>query len=179
MRHLRSSEITIRPCVAADISAVREIYALHVLHGLASFELEPPNEEEMRGRWRDVVARGFPYLIAEREREVIGYAYASPYRLRPAYRYTAENSVYVREACARQGIGRLLMVALLPQCEALGLRQMVAVIGDSANVASIRLHESLGFVNVGTIRSAGYKLGRWVDTVLMQRALGAGDSTPP
>ena len=179
MRHLRSSEITIRPCVAADISAVREIYAHHVLHGLASFELEPPNEEEMRGRWRDVVARGFPYLIAEREREVIGYAYASPYRLRPAYRYTAENSVYVREASARQGIGRLLMVALLPQCEALGLRQMVAVIGDSANVASIRLHESLGFVNVGTIRSAGYKFGRWVDTVLMQRALGAGDSMPP
>jgi L-amino acid N-acyltransferase YncA len=179
MRYPPSSEITIRPCAEEDISAVCEIYAHHVLHGLASFEVEPPSEAEVRQRWRDVVGRGFPYLVAERDREVIGYAYASPYRLRPAYRYTAENSVYVREGSARQGVGRLLMAALLPQCEVLGLRQIVAIIGDSANLASIRLHESLGFEMVGTIRSAGYKFGRWVDTVLMQRSLGPGDSAPP
>jgi len=169
----------IRPCEESDVAAITAIYAHHVLHGLASFETAPPSESDMCRRHREIVAQNFPYLVAEYADEVVGYAYASPYRLRPAYRYTAENSVYLHPAWTGRGIGRQLMSALLAECEARGLRQIVAVIGDSANHASIELHKSLGFSMVGTIRSAGYKLGRWVDTVLMQRALGAGDSTPP
>jgi L-amino acid N-acyltransferase YncA len=172
-------DITVRPCENGDIPSVTRIYAHHVLHGLASFEVEPPSESDMRQRRRDVVGRGFPYLVAEYAGEIVGYAYASPYRLRPAYRYTAENSVYLDPEWTGKGIGRELLSALLSECEARRLRQIVAVIGDSANSASIGLHRSLGFVMVGTIRSAGYKFGRWVDSVLMQRALGAGDSTPP
>jgi L-amino acid N-acyltransferase YncA len=133
----------------------------------------------MRQRRLAIVGQGFPYLVAEREGAVVGYAYASPYRLRPAYRYTAENSVYLHPARVGLGIGGQLMSTLLSECEARGLRQIVAIIGDSANIASIALHRRLGFVMVGTIRSAGYKFGRWVDTVLMQRSLGAGDSAPP
>ena len=132
----------------------------------------------MHRRRLEIVGQGFPYLVAERAGDVVGYAYASPYRLRPAYRYTAENSVYLHPAWTGRGIGRQLMSALLAECEARGFRQIVAVIGDSANIASIALHQRLGLVMVGTIRSAGYKFGRWVDTVLMQRSLGAGDSTP-
>jgi phosphinothricin acetyltransferase len=150
-----------------------------VLHGLASFEFEPPSENDMRQRRFDIVSRGFPYLVAECAGEVVGYAYASPYRLRPAYRHTAENSVYLHPAWAGQGIGRQLMAALLAECEARGLRQIVAVIGDSANQASIGLHKSLGFREVGVLRSVGFKFGRWVDSVLMQRGLGVGDSTLP
>jgi L-amino acid N-acyltransferase YncA len=149
------------------------------LHGLASFEVEPPSENDLRLRYFDIVGGGFPYLVAERAGEIVGYAYASPYRSRPAYRYTAENSVYLHPAWTGRGIGRRLMSALLTECEAKGLRQIVAVIGDSANMASIALHRRLGFTIVGTIRSAGFKFGRWVDTVLMQRSLGAGDSTLP
>jgi phosphinothricin acetyltransferase len=172
-------DLAIRPGEESDVSAITAIYAHHVLHGLASFEIDPPGEDEMRRRRLDIVNRGFPYLVAEYGGEVVGYAYASPYRLRPAYRYTAENSVYLHPAWVGRGVGRQLMSALLGQCEACGLRQVVAVIGDSANHASIALHRRLGFVMVGTIRSAGYKLERWVDTVLMQRSLGDGDRAPP
>ena len=133
----------------------------------------------MRQRRLDIVSRNYPYLVAECAGEVVGYAYASPYRLRPAYRYTAENLVYLHPAWSGRGVGRQLTSALLAECEPRGLRQIVAVIGDSANCASIGLHKSLGFCEVGVLRSVGFKFGRWVDTVLMQRDLGAGDSTPP
>jgi L-amino acid N-acyltransferase YncA len=174
-----ANNVAIRPCTEADIRAITGIYAHHVLHGLASFEVEPPSENDLRQRYFDIVGGGFPYLVAERAGEIVGYAYASPYRSRPAYRYTAENSVYLHPAWTGRGIGRRLMSALLTECEAKGLRQIVAVIGDSANMASIALHRRLGFTIVGTIRSAGFKFGRWVDTVLMQRSLGTGDSTLP
>jgi L-amino acid N-acyltransferase YncA len=171
--------IAIRPCEGADIATITTIYAYHVLHGLASFEIEPPSISDMRQRRRDVVGRGFPYLVAEHAGGEVGYACASPYRLRPAYRYTAEESVYLHPAWIGQSIGRQLLSALLPECQARGLRQIIAVIGDSANSASIALHWRLGFTIIGTIRSAGYKFDRWVDTVLMQRSLRAGDSAPP
>jgi L-amino acid N-acyltransferase YncA len=175
-----AANVAIRACEEGDVVAITAIYVHHVVHGLASFEIESPSENDMRQRRFDIVSRGLPYLVAEcAAGEVVGYAYASPYRLRPAYRYTAENSVYLHPAWAGRGIGRQLMSALLAECEAKGLRQIVAVIGDSANCASIGLHKSLGFREVGVLRSVGFKFGRWVDSVLMQRDLGAGDSTPP
>ena len=170
---------TICACEADHVAAITTIYAHHVLHGLASFEIEPPSEDDMRQRRFDIVSRNYPYLVAECAGEVVGYAYASPYRLRPAYRHTAEDSVYLHPAWFGRGIGRQLMSALLAECEARGLRQVVAIVGDSANLASIGLHKSLGFRVVGALRSVGFKFDRWVDSVLMQRALGAGDSTPP
>jgi phosphinothricin acetyltransferase len=172
-------EVAIRTCEEGHVAAITTIYAHHVLHGLASFEVEPPSENAMRQRRFDVVGRGLPYLVAECAGEVVGYAYVSPYRLRPAYCHTVENSVYLHPAWVGRGIGRQLMSALLTECEARGLRQIVAVIGDSASYASIGLHKSLGFRKVGVLRSVGFKFGRWVDSVLMQRELGAGDGTPP
>ncbi len=169
----------VRPSVAADIEALQRIYAHHVLHGLASFEIEPPLVEEMARRRQAVLAGGYPHLVAERGGDIVGYAYAGPYRTRPAYRYSAENSVYIRPDCVGQGIGRALLAALIPLCEAAGLRQLIAVIGDSRNTASIELHRRAGFSEIGTIRSVGYKAGRWLDSVLMQRSLGPGDTTPP
>jgi L-amino acid N-acyltransferase YncA len=166
-------------CEDRHLASVREIYAHHVLRSLATFETEPPPLEETRRRWQALREAGYPYLVAERGGEVVGYAYGSAYRPRPAYRYTTENSVYVRADCVREGIGRQLMTALIPACEARGFRQMIAVIGDSGNRASIGLHQSLGFSMVGVLRSAGYKFGQWVDVVLMQRPLGAGDDMPP
>src|SRR5246500_3399684 len=174
-----AADVTICACEEGHVAAITKIYTHHVLHGLASFEIEPPSKDDLRRRRLDIVSRNYPYLVAECAGEVAGYAYASPYRLRPAYHHTAENSVYLHPAWTGRGIGRRLLSALLAECEARGLRQIVAVIGDSANTASIGLHRRLGFVMVGTIRSAGPKFGRWVDSVLMQRALGAGDSTPP
>ncbi len=171
--------VTIRPSRTDDVPAIQRIYEHHVRHGLASFELEPPGAEEMALRRLGIVQAGYPYFVAECGGKVVGYAYAGPYRSRPAYRFTCENSVYIRHDCARQGIGRRLLDALIPACEQRGLRQMVAVIGDSANLASIELHRRAGFSMIGTIRSSGYKAGRWVDTVLMQRALGPGDHMPP
>lgn len=169
---------TIRRCEGHDIAAITQIYAYYVLHSPATFEIEPPGTQEMERRWHGNLERGFPYVVAERDGEVIGYAYAGPYRHRSAYRYTVENSVYIRSDCIGQGIGRLLLRSLITECEQRGFRQMVAVIGDSANHASIRLHESLGFRWVGVLRSVGFKFGRWIDTVLMQRELGAGDRAP-
>jgi len=174
-----TATIVLRRCEARDVPAVRTIYAHHILHGLASFETEPPSEAEMARRRDAVVAGGYPYFVAEHAGEVVGYAYASAYRARPAYRYTAENSVYIRHDRVGRGIGRMLLAALIPACEERGLRQIVAVIGDSDNAASIALYRNAGFTMIGTIRSAGFKFGRWVDTVLMQRALGDGDATLP
>jgi len=174
-----AAELTIRAGAWHDIAQVQRIYRHHVLHGLASFEIEPPSEAEMVQRWERIVAAGLPYLVAERAGEVFGYAYAGPYRPRPAYRHTVENSIYVRADHAHRGIGRGLLAALIAQCETAGLRQMIAVIGDSGNLSSIELHRRLGFTTIGTLRSVGYKFGRWVDSVLMQRPLGRGDAMPP
>ena len=172
--------IRVRPSTDDDIGAIAAIYGHHVLHGTGSFETEPPGAEEMRRRRADVLARGLPYLVAEGgDGAVLGYAYASAYRPRAAYRNTAENSVYVRHDLVGRGVGRLLLAALLARCEALGVRQMVAVVGDSANLGSVRLHEAFGFRVIGTLTSVGRKHGRWLDTVLLQRALGEGDRTDP
>ena len=169
----------VRPVRAADLPAIQSIYAHHVLHGTASFEETPPTVQEMRGRYDDVVSRGLPYLAAEESGEVLGYGYCSLYRTRSAYRYTLEDSVYVREGQHRMGIGRAILAALIERSEALGYRQLVAIIGDRAQAASIGLHASLGFLRAGTLRSVGFKFGRWVDTVMMQRPLGRGDGARP
>ena len=174
-----ASPIIIRDAAEADLPAVQVIYARHVLHGLASFEEVPPGTAELAARRAAVLAQGLPYLAAEIEGRLVGYAYAGAYRPRPAYRHTIEDSVYVADGQAGRGIGRALLAGLIQRCEAGPWRQMVAVIGDSGNTASIALHEALGFSRVGTFRSIGFKFGRWVDTVLMQRALGPGDTVPP
>ena len=150
-----------------------------MLHGLASFEEVPPALEEMRRRYDDVAGRGLPWLVAEIGGSVAGYGYCAPYRSRSAYRYALEDSIYVRQDAQGRGVGSTLLRELIARCEALGYRQMIAVIGDSANLASINLHASLGFLRAGLLRSSGFKLGRWVDSVLMQRPLGQGDASPP
>jgi L-amino acid N-acyltransferase YncA len=169
----------IRPCAATDMPAITAIYAHHVLHGAASFETDPPSLEEMCRRRSDVLGKDLPYLVAVYDDAIAGYAYAGTYRPRAAYRDTVENSVYLRRDQAGRGIGTCLLNALIDECEARDLRQMIAVIGDSANVASIRLHLRCGFRDVGTLTGVGHKHGRWLDSVLMQRALRHGDTTPP
>lgn len=169
----------VRDAAQGDLPAIQAIYAHHVLRGLASFEEVPPDLEEMRCRHADVTDRGLPFLVAARNGEVLGFGYCAPYRTRSAYRYALEDSVYIRDGNNGQGMGSRLLAELLARCEKLGYRQVIAVIGDSANAASIALHARFGFVRVGTLRSTGYKFGRWVDSVLMQRPLGAGDGTPP
>jgi phosphinothricin acetyltransferase len=170
---------TVRPAAQDDVAAIAAIYGHHVLHGTASFETEPPGTDEMARRRAALLEAGYPYLVAERGSEVLGYAYASAYRPRAAYRDTVENSVYLRADVIGRGIGSLLLAALIEACEARGYRQMVAVVGGSANAASIRLHERHGFCLVGTLRSVGHKHGRWLNTVLLQRTLDAGDMAPP
>jgi phosphinothricin acetyltransferase len=162
-----------------DITAVHSIYAYHVLTGSASFEEDPPSMEELLRRRADVLARGLPYIVAEAEGRVVGYSYATPYRSRSAYRFTIENSVYVAHGLSRRGIGRTLLSTLIARCESGEWRQMVAIIGDTNNTGSIVLHEHLGFRRVGVLQAVGYKFGQWVDSVLMQRALGAGADTLP
>jgi phosphinothricin acetyltransferase len=171
--------VLVRPAVADDLPAVQAIYAHHVVRGLASFEEQPPGTEEMRRRHAEVTGQGLPWLVADFGGVVAGYGYCAPYRTRSAYRYALEDSVYVREDSHGRGVGAALLEALLERCTALGYRQMVAVIGDSRHAASINLHAACGFVRVGTLRSVGFKFGRWVDSVLMQRPLGVGDGTPP
>jgi len=174
-----SSAPVVRPAVPADLPAIQRIYAHHVLNGLASFEEVAPDLTEMKRRFNALVEAGYPYIVADVEGRVLGYAYCGPYRPRPAYRYSVENSVYLAPEAARRGIGRTLLSTLIERATALGKRQMIAVIGDGANLASIGLHEALGFRRVGTIEGAGFKHGRWVDSVLMQRALGPGQAAPP
>ncbi len=170
---------SIRPVADSDMDAIAAIYAHHVLHGTASFETEPPSRDELCRRRDAVLERGMPYLVAADGDHVHGYAYAGPYRTRAAYADTVENTVYLRPEVQRRGTGRALLTALIEACEAAGLRQMVAVVGDSDNVASIRLHEAVGFRRVGVLQAVGYKHGRWLDTVLLQRPLGPGSSVPP
>jgi L-amino acid N-acyltransferase YncA len=170
---------TLRDSRDDDVEDIRAIYAHHVLHGLASFEEAPPDAAEIARRRAEVLALRLPYLVAEAEGRVVGYCYATLYRTRSAYRHTLENSVYVREGMQGRGIGRALLEALIERCEAGPWRQMVAVIGDSANDASIALHRACGFETIGTLRSVGFKFGHWVDSVFMQRALGRGDSALP
>jgi len=173
------TDLILRDCTAADIAAIHGIYAEAVRSGTASFELTPPSVEEMTARWAALAEGGYPYLVAISDGAVAGYAYAGAYRARPAYRGTVENSVYVDEGYQGRGVGRALLAELIVRCEAAGFRQMVAVIGDSGNRGSIGLHRAMGFREVGVLRSVGWKHGRWLDTVLMQRPLGPGDTTPP
>ena len=172
-------EPTIRPATPADIPAITRIYSHAVEHGTASFELAPPDEAEMARRMNELIANGFPYLAAELDGVLVGYAYAALYRIRPAYRSTVENSVYVARETQGRGIGRALLAALIEAATARGFRQMIAVIGDSEQTASIALHAALGFAYIGTLPNVGFKFGRWLDTVLMQRALGDGSKTGP
>jgi L-amino acid N-acyltransferase YncA len=173
------TSIPIRPAGPADIAAITRIYAHAVRHGTASFELDPPDEAEMARRQRALTEDGFPYLVAELDGGIAGYAYAGPYRARPAYRFSVEDSVYVAAEAHRRGVGRALLDRLIVESEACGFRQMIAVIGDSAQAPSIELHRAAGFRLIGAIESVGFKFGRWLDSVLMQRALGPGASTVP
>ena len=171
--------MVVRDATEQDMAAVQAIYAHHVLYGLATFEETPPSTEELLERRASVLAQGLPFLVAEAEGRIAGYTYAASYRPRPAYRYTIEDTVYVARGLEARGIGTALLRALIARCEAGPWRQMIAVIGDSANAGSIALHRRFGFQLVGTLASVGLKLGQWVNTVLMQRALGSGDNTLP
>ncbi|MFZ2650638.1 MAG: N-acetyltransferase family protein [Burkholderiaceae bacterium] len=169
----------IRPSTQGDVAALTAIYRFHVLQGSGTFEIVAPDEAEIARRRAEVTSKGLPWLVAERGGVVKGYAYATHFRVRPAYRFCVEDSVYVAADAAGQGLGRYLLAELLARCEAIGARQMLAVIGDSGNVASIALHRSLGFESAGKIHAAGWKFDRWLDVVLMQRALGMGATTRP
>ena len=173
------SNIPVRKAVIADVPAITDIYAYAVRHGTASFEIEPPDEAEMARRQRALFDGDFPYLVAEHDGTIMGYAYAGPYRPRPAYRFSVEDSVYVAPQAHRRGVGRALLDRLIIESEARGFRQMIAVIGDSSQTPSIELHRAAGFRLIGSIESVGFKFGRWLDSVLMQRALGPGGSTVP
>ncbi|WP_089173195.1 GNAT family N-acetyltransferase [Bosea sp. AS-1] len=172
---------TIRPATPTDIPAIATIYAQAVLHGTASWELDPPDEAEMLRRFEAILAGGYPYLLAERGGAVLGYAYAGAYRPRPAYRATVENSIYLAPAAQGLGLGSLLLDALMQECTKRGFRQMIAVIGDGtgASVGSRRLHEKAGFRLIGVAERVGFKHGRWLDQMLMQKELGEGDRSPP
>lgn len=176
---ISSPRIAIRAARECDLEAIREIYAHHVLHGLASFETVPPSRDELAARRAAVLELGLPFLVAKIDAAVVGYCYATLYRPRPAYRYTVEDSVYVAPGMAGRGIGSRLLAALIEDCERGPWRQMVAVVGNTDNRGSIALHTRLGFERVGTFRAIGFKFGGWLDTVLMQRALSGGAHTPP
>jgi phosphinothricin acetyltransferase len=175
------TRFSIRPAAPADTSAIAAIYAHAVLHGTASWELEPPGEDEMLRRFEAVLAGGYPYLVAESEGALLGYAYASAYRPRPAYRSTVENSIYIAPDAQGLGVGQALLAALMQDCAARGFRQMIAVIGDGtgASLGSRRLHERAGFRLIGVAEKVGYKHGRWLDQMLMQKELGEADRAPP
>ncbi len=172
------SNVSIRPAALGDIPAITRIYAHAVLHGTATFEIEPPDEAEMARRMQALFSRHYPYLVAERGGAVAGYAYAGPYRDRPAYNWCVEDSIYIAPEFHRQGIGRLLLARLISEAETLGFRQILGVIGNSANTASVAVHAAMGFRLIGTFQSVGFKHGKWLDTVLMQRPLGKGDTSP-
>jgi len=173
------TDILLRAARPGDIPDITLIYAHAVRQGTASFELDAPESPEMLRRYRALVERGYPYLVAQSAGEILGYAYAGAYRLRPAYRWTIEDSVYVAPHAYRCGVGSALLRRLIEMSAAQGFRQMIAVIGDSANASSIELHRAVGFHMVGTLAHTGFKFGRWLDTVLMQRSLGPGAATPP
>ncbi len=173
-----ATALLIRPSTPADLDAITAIYADAVRHGTGTFELEAPDRNEIARRRDDVTAKGLPWLVAQQHDRVLGYAYASPFRPRPAYRFCLEDSIYLAPDARGRGVGKLLLAELLGRCEARGARQMLAVIGDSANAGSIGVHAALGFAHTGILRSAGWKFGRWLDVVLMQRALGSGAATP-
>jgi phosphinothricin acetyltransferase len=163
--------VIIRAAAASDMDAIATIYAHHVNHGTATFEVEAPDSNEIGRRWSEVTAKGLPWLVADDGSEVVGYAYSGPYRSRLAYRHTAEDSIYVRADRLGTGLGRLLMPALIDATKACGMRQMIAVIGDSGNQASIHLHRRFGFQDAGLLKDVGFKFGRWLDTVFLQRSL--------
>ena len=175
----QASGHTVRDADLGDLTAVHAIYAYYVRHGLSSFEETPPDLKEIERRFRATIDSGLPYLVAELDGATRGYAYAGRYRARPAYRYSLENTVYVEPGFEGRGLGSALLGALIARCEELGYRRMVAVIGDSANQASVRLHQRLGFQQCGLLPSVGFKFGRWVDSVLMERPLGPGDTSLP
>lgn len=168
----------IRPSQANDLAAITAIYRHHVLQGTGTFELEPPSLEDMANRRQDVLSKGLPYLVAADDHQVIGYAYCNWFKPRPAYRFSAEDSIYMAPDALGRGYGRALLTELAAQAEKAGVRKLIAVIGDSANLGSIRVHQSVGFTHVGVLKSCGWKFGQWRDVVLMDRALGAGDTSP-
>ena len=171
--------LLIRPSNTADLPAITAIHGWNVLNGTGTFELDAPLESEMTRRRADVLANGLPWLVAQHNGVVVGFAYANPFRPRRAFRFCLEDSVYLTADAQGQGVGKLLLVELMARCEAAGARQMMAVIGDSQNLGSIRLHHSAGFEQVGVMKASGWKFGRWLDVVIMQKALGAGASTDP
>jgi phosphinothricin acetyltransferase len=171
--------VEIRPAKPDDLAAVHAIYSHHVLKGLASFEEVPPAREEIARRYQDVTSGGLPWIVAQYGDRIAGYGYCALYRTRSAYRYSLEDSIYVHHEMHGRGIGSALLAELIRLCEAAGYRQLIAVIGDSAHAASINLHAAAGFLRVGTLRSVGFKFGRWVDSVIMQRPLGSGDGSSP
>ena len=172
--------VALRPATEADLPAITDIYAHAVVTGTASYEYDPPSLSEMTSRFDTLKASGFPYLAAESEGSVLGYAYAGPFRTRPAYRFMVEDSIYIAPQAQGRGVGRKLLEQLIAECSVLGFRQMIAVIGDGAvNLASIRLHAALGFSDCGRVLGSGYKFGRWCDTVLMQLAMNGGTAVPP
>jgi phosphinothricin acetyltransferase len=173
------NDLLIRDSRDDDLPEIQAVYAHHVLHGTGTFELEPPSVEDMRARRADVLKNGFPWLVAESGGRLLGYAYANWFRTRPAYRFTVEDSIYVAHDARGRGIGRALLETLAARCESAGCRQLLAIIGDSANTGSIALHARCGFRAAGTMRATGWKHGRWLDTVIMQRELGASDREPP
>lgn len=176
---MSSPALSIRPSRDADVEAITAVYAHHVVHGTGTFELDAPDAAEMARRRDDVRAKGLPWLVATQGDAVVGYAYANHFRPRPAYRFSVEDSVYLAPQAMGRGVGRALLAELVARCEDAGARQMLAVIGDSANAASIALHRTLGFEPAGVFHAAGWKFGRWIDVVFMQRALGAGDRRDP
>ncbi|MBV7543748.1 GNAT family N-acetyltransferase [Acidovorax sp. sic0104] len=170
----------IRPSTDGDLPAITSIYKHHVLHGTGTFEIDPPSETDMAGRRADVLAKGLPWLVAEQDDgRVLGFAYANWFKPRPAYRFSAEDSIYIAEDARGMGLGRQLLSELAAQAEAAGVRKLLAVIGDSANAGSIGVHRALGFTDVGVMKSVGWKFGAWRDIVLMEKTLGAGDTTSP
>jgi L-amino acid N-acyltransferase YncA len=174
---MSSERLLIRPSTPADLPAIAAIYGWHVQHGTGTFELDAPDADEM-GRRRDaVLANGLPWIVAERGGDVLGYAYANHFRPRRAYRFCVEDSIYLADTARGQGLGKLLLAELMARCQAAGARQMLAVIGDAANAGSVGVHRALGFEHTGVLKSAGWKFDRWLDVVLMQRALGEGDAT--
>lgn len=169
----------IRPSRADDLTAITAIYAQHVLEGTGTFEIDPPTAEDMAARRGEVLARHLPYLVAETDGRVVGFAYCNWFKPRPAYRFSAEDSVYVASGNHRTGIGRALLAELLARAERAGVRQMIAVIGDSANAGSVGLHRAVGFEPAGVLKSCGWKFDRWLDVVMMQRSLGPGNTSAP